>query len=133
MIIPRILSHVDPSLQMSESMFTGPGEVLLAPETWGDIVPIHLDGQTAWSVGRDAVLACTTNVMRDTKSQGFGKALCKLCPHHHFLQIVALTLAAHSLWRGPLRASCPRRGRDVGTEFGCDHVTHVAARRAVDW
>lgn len=61
---------------MSESTFTGPGEVLLAPETWGDIVPIRLDGQTGWSVGKDAFLACTTGVVRSTKSQGFGKALC---------------------------------------------------------
>ena len=62
---------------MSESIFTGPGEVMLAPETWGDIVPIHLDGQTNWSVGRDAFLACTNGIVRTTKSQGLGKALCK--------------------------------------------------------
>ena len=62
--------------QMSESIFTGPGEVLLAPDTWGDIVPIHLDGQTNWSVGRDAFLACTMGVTRSTKSQGLGKAFC---------------------------------------------------------
>ncbi|RPD53046.1 DUF124-domain-containing protein [Lentinus tigrinus ALCF2SS1-6] len=61
--------------EMSESIFTGPGEVLLAPETWGDIVPIHLDGQTNWSVGKDAFLACTMGVTRSTKSQGLGKAL----------------------------------------------------------
>ncbi|KAI0744268.1 DUF124-domain-containing protein [Daedaleopsis nitida] len=61
--------------EMSESIFTGPGEVMLAPETWGDIVPIHLDGQTRWSVGKDAFLACTTGVTREVKSQGFGKAL----------------------------------------------------------
>ena len=61
---------------MSESLFTGPGEVLLAPETWGDIVPIQLDGRTEWSVGRDAFLACTTSVVRGIKNQNFGKALC---------------------------------------------------------
>ncbi|KAH9859117.1 DUF124-domain-containing protein [Lenzites betulinus] len=60
---------------MSESIFTGPGEVLLAPEIWGDIVPIHLDGQTQWSVGKDAFLACTPGISRVAKSQGFGKAL----------------------------------------------------------
>ena len=62
---------------MSESTFTGPGEVMLAPSTWGDIVPIHLDGQATWSVGRDAFLACTNGIVRSTKSQGFSKALCK--------------------------------------------------------
>ncbi|KAI0779301.1 tryptophan RNA-binding attenuator protein-like domain-containing protein [Fomes fomentarius] len=61
--------------EMSESTFTGPGEVLLAPETWGDVVPINLDGRTSWSVGKDAFLACTSNIVRSTKSQGFGKAL----------------------------------------------------------
>lgn len=66
----------DPNSQMSESIFTGPGEVMVAPETWGDIVPIHLDGRTQWSVGRDAYLACTMGVSRTTKSQGVGKALC---------------------------------------------------------
>ena len=64
--------------QMTESFFTGPGEVLLAPETWGDIVPIQLDGRTEWNVGRDAFLACTGGVTRTTKSQGLGKALCEL-------------------------------------------------------
>ncbi|KAI0661297.1 tryptophan RNA-binding attenuator protein-like domain-containing protein [Cubamyces menziesii] len=61
--------------EMTESFFTGPGEVLLAPETWGDIVPIQLDGRTEWNVGRDAFLACTGGVTRTTKSQGLGKAL----------------------------------------------------------
>ena len=62
---------------MTESIFTGPGEVLLAPETWGDIVPIRLDGSQDWRVGRDAFLSCTMGVTRTTKSQGFGKALCE--------------------------------------------------------
>jgi uncharacterized protein (TIGR00266 family) len=61
--------------EMSESTFTGPGEVLLAPETWGDIVPIQLDGRTPWFFGRDAFLASTRDIVRTSKSQGFGKAL----------------------------------------------------------
>jgi len=28
--------------EMSESWFTGPGDVILAPEVWGDIVPIQV-------------------------------------------------------------------------------------------
>ncbi len=51
-------------VQMTESLFTGPGEVLLAPETWGDIVPIQLDGQTPWNVGKHAFLASTPGVKR---------------------------------------------------------------------
>ena len=79
---------------MSESTFTGPGEVMLAPETWGDIVPIQLDGQTNWSVGRDAFLACTGGVSRATKSQGLGKALCEYscCP------ALRVQLPAHRFW-----------------------------------
>lgn len=63
---------------MSESLFTGPGEVLLAPEIWGDIVPIPLDGNTAWSISKDAFLAATHEVKLTTKSQGLAKGLCKL-------------------------------------------------------
>ncbi len=76
---------------MSESTFTGPGEVMLAPETWGDIVPINLDGRTTWSVGKDAFLACTSNIVRSTKSQGFGKALCESCHHHTGIGALTLT------------------------------------------
>ncbi|KAH9942526.1 DUF124-domain-containing protein [Epithele typhae] len=71
----KVLLGAITAAQMSESTFTGPGEVMLAPETWGDIVPIHLDGQTPWMIGKDAFLACTSGVARTTKSQGFGKAL----------------------------------------------------------
>ncbi|CAF1199379.1 unnamed protein product [Adineta steineri] len=60
---------------MAQSTFTGPGEVLLAPPIWGDIVPIHLDGQTQWNVGKGGYLAMTHGVVKDTKSQGLGKAL----------------------------------------------------------
>ncbi|CAF1400649.1 unnamed protein product [Rotaria sp. Silwood1] len=60
---------------MSQSIYTGPGEVLLAPAIWGDIVAIQLDGRTEWNVGRDGFLAMTHGVVKETKSQGFGKAL----------------------------------------------------------
>ncbi|KAF9021391.1 TRAP-like protein [Hymenopellis radicata] len=60
--------------EMSESIFTGPGEVMLAPDIWGDIVPIRLTVcSTPWSVGRDAFLACSMGVVRSTKSQGSEK------------------------------------------------------------
>lgn len=61
--------------EMAQSTYTGPGELLLAPAALGDIVPIRLDGQQTWSVGRDAFLACTQGVVKDYKSQGFGKAM----------------------------------------------------------
>ncbi|CAF1445580.1 unnamed protein product [Didymodactylos carnosus] len=61
--------------EMAQSTFTGPGEILLAPPIWGDIVPIHLDGSTQWSVGKGGFLAMTDGVIKDTKSQGFGKAM----------------------------------------------------------
>ena len=31
--------------EMSESWFTGPGDVILAPDVWGDIVPIQVSLQ----------------------------------------------------------------------------------------
>ncbi|KAI0785687.1 DUF124-domain-containing protein [Abortiporus biennis] len=61
--------------EMAESHFTGPGEILIAPEIWGDIVPIKLDGSTAWSVGRHSFLAATPEIVKSTKAQSFGKAL----------------------------------------------------------
>ncbi|KAI0820039.1 tryptophan RNA-binding attenuator protein-like domain-containing protein [Trametes gibbosa] len=61
--------------EMSESIFTGPGEVMISPETWGDIVPIHLDGRSPWRVGKDAYLACTPGITRTSKAQGVGAAL----------------------------------------------------------
>jgi uncharacterized protein (AIM24 family) len=60
---------------LAQSTYTGPGELLLAPPALGDIVPIRLDGQQTWSVGKDAFLACTQGVQKDYKAQGLGKAM----------------------------------------------------------
>lgn len=61
--------------EMAQSTFTGPGEIMLAPPIWGDIVPIYLDGRVQWNVGKGGFLAMTEGVVKETKSQGFGKAL----------------------------------------------------------
>ncbi|RDW82027.1 hypothetical protein BP6252_03139 [Coleophoma cylindrospora] len=61
--------------EMSHSTFTGPGEVLLAPSSLGDITNIRLSGDEQWSVGRDAFLACTQGVVKEYKRQGIGKAM----------------------------------------------------------
>jgi uncharacterized protein (AIM24 family) len=60
---------------MTHSTFTGPGELLLAPPSLGDITNIHLAGSEQWSVGRDAFLACTQGVIKEYKRQGIGKAM----------------------------------------------------------
>lgn len=60
---------------LTQSTYTGPGELLLAPAALGDIVPIRLDGQQTWNVGRDAFLSCTQGVQKDYKTQGLGKAM----------------------------------------------------------
>lgn len=60
---------------MAVSTYTGPGELLLAPPSIGDITSIRLNGSEHWSVGKDAFLACTERVHKDMKSQGIGKAM----------------------------------------------------------
>jgi uncharacterized protein (TIGR00266 family) len=62
---------------MGQSTFTGPGEILLAPHSLGDITSIRLNGgdEPAWSVGRDAFLAHTQGVIKDYKRQGLTKAM----------------------------------------------------------
>jgi len=69
------LKNLFTDTQMSQSVFTGPGEILLAPEIWGDIVPIQLNGGETWSIGKHAFLAATAGVEFATKSQGLGRAL----------------------------------------------------------
>ncbi|KAJ3127924.1 hypothetical protein HK098_005565 [Nowakowskiella sp. JEL0407] len=53
----------------------GPGEVLIAPPCFGDIIPITLDGRTEWVVPRDGYLCMTSGVVKQTKTQGFGAAM----------------------------------------------------------
>ncbi|KAF1938546.1 DUF124-domain-containing protein [Clathrospora elynae] len=60
---------------MSKSIYTGPGELLLAPAAIGDITIIKLGGHEQWSVGKDAFLACTQGIITEYKSQGIGKAM----------------------------------------------------------
>ena len=61
--------------EMAHSTFTGPGELLLAPSSLGDITNIRLGGDEQWSVGRDAFLACTQGIVKEYKRQGIGKAM----------------------------------------------------------
>jgi uncharacterized protein (AIM24 family) len=61
--------------EMAHSTFTGPGELLLAPASLGDITNIRLGGDEQWSVGRDAFLACTQGIVKEYKRQGIGKAM----------------------------------------------------------
>lgn len=60
---------------MYESVYTGTGEICLAPHLLGDIACIMLDGTQQWSLGKDAFLASTAEVTKKSKSQGIGKAL----------------------------------------------------------
>lgn len=61
--------------EMTHSTYTGPGELLLAPSSLGDITNIRLGGNEQWSVGRDAFLACTQGIVKEYKRQGIGKAM----------------------------------------------------------
>ena len=60
---------------MSHSLFTGPGELLLAPSALGDITNIRLSGSEHWNVGKDAFLAATQGVTKDYVSQNLSKAI----------------------------------------------------------
>ncbi|KAF2720689.1 DUF124-domain-containing protein [Polychaeton citri CBS 116435] len=61
--------------EMTTSKYTGPGELLLAPFSLGDVTNIRLTGSETWSVGKDAFLACTQGVTKDYKAQSFSKAM----------------------------------------------------------
>ena len=61
--------------EMGHSTFTGPGELLLAPPSLGDVTNIRLTGNDVWSVGRDAFLAATQGVVKEYKRQGLSKAM----------------------------------------------------------
>lgn len=60
---------------VTNSTFIGPGEVLLAPHTLGDITCLRLTGKETWSIGQDAYLASTQGVIKDYKRQGLSKAM----------------------------------------------------------
>jgi uncharacterized protein (TIGR00266 family) len=60
---------------LTSSTYVGPGEVLLAPHSLGDITTMRLTGKETWSVGQDAFLASTQGVVKDFKRQGLGKAM----------------------------------------------------------
>ncbi|KAB8073733.1 tryptophan RNA-binding attenuator protein-like domain-containing protein [Aspergillus leporis] len=60
---------------MTSSIYTGPGEILLAPPFLGDITVLRLDGSERWKVGKDAFLAKTSGVEKDYKAQGMTKAV----------------------------------------------------------
>lgn len=67
----RLLSGED----ISELTFVGPGEVLLAPESWGDITPVELQDSTVFCITGQAFLACSGLITRKPLSQGFPKNL----------------------------------------------------------
>lgn len=60
---------------VTHSTFTGPGEVLLAPPSLGDIHLLRMSGNEVWNVGKDAFLACTQGVIKEYKNQSFSKAM----------------------------------------------------------
>ncbi|KJZ76370.1 hypothetical protein HIM_04099 [Hirsutella minnesotensis 3608] len=61
--------------EMRASTFTGPGEVLLAPGTPGDITTIPLTANESWTVAKDAFLASTHGIVKDYKRQSMSKAM----------------------------------------------------------
>lgn len=60
---------------MAESTYTGTGKVVLGPTLFGDIITLQGQNGQGWTIGKDAFLACTEAVTKDTKAQGLGKAM----------------------------------------------------------
>lgn len=60
---------------MKFSTFTGPGELLLAPSTLGDIIVLRLSQPDEWKVSKDGFLACTSGIHKDFKAQGLTKGI----------------------------------------------------------
>lgn len=60
--------------QMFESEYDGPGHITLGPTLFGDIIPLHING-SQWIIGKDAFLACTSEVTKKRETQGLSKAL----------------------------------------------------------
>jgi hypothetical protein len=60
---------------MTMSHFIGPGELLLAPHSLGDISTIALSGTEKWFVSKETFLACTERVTKDYKMQNLSKAV----------------------------------------------------------
>ncbi|KAK7415368.1 hypothetical protein QQX98_005907 [Neonectria punicea] len=69
--VKKVISGGD----ISNSTFTGPGELLLGPHMLGDITSLRLTGKETWSVGHDAYLASTQGVIKDSKRQALSKAM----------------------------------------------------------
>jgi uncharacterized protein (AIM24 family) len=61
--------------ELAHSIYTGPGELLLAPTVLGDITALRLPGDEQWKCGRDAFLACTSGVKKEYQRQEVSKAL----------------------------------------------------------
>lgn len=61
--------------EIATSSYTGPGEVLFAPQFLGDITTIRLTGSEQWNVGKDAFMVCTQGVSKELKNQSFSKAM----------------------------------------------------------
>lgn len=61
--------------EIAHSHYTGPGEILLAPHTLGDVTNLRLPGNETWNVGRDAFMASTQGIVREYVRQSLSKAL----------------------------------------------------------
>ena len=107
--------------------------MLLAPETWGDIVPINVDGNAVWSFSKHAFLGATIGVVRTVKSQGLGKGLCKDTLAYDRCILQAYAFLGQSL----AKASSFRRCRAEGSSScrawapSCDGTWHRANNGSV--
>ncbi|KAJ5396664.1 Mitochondrial biogenesis protein AIM24 [Penicillium cosmopolitanum] len=61
--------------EMTMSKYKGPGELLIAPSTLGDIIVLRINENNEWKIGRDAFLASTDAVAHKYQAQGITKGV----------------------------------------------------------
>lgn len=60
---------------MAHSIYTGPGEVLLAPSGLGDIMPMQFNNNGEWYLGKESFLASTSGIKMMLHRQRLSQAV----------------------------------------------------------
>ncbi|CAL5866203.1 uncharacterized protein PFLUO_LOCUS410 [Penicillium psychrofluorescens] len=61
--------------EMAHSIYTGPGEVLLAPSGLGDVMPMRFNNDEEWYLGKECFLASTSGIKMMLHRQKLSQAV----------------------------------------------------------